>query len=188
MSASVGTARAAGQPAAQRSLAPVREAMLYRAHARAGQIIAGARHQAGDMLEQARAEAAGNLAMARQEGQQQAALLAAARRNHGRQDAQAILLRAQRDAYDLLRAQVRAAVTGLRREPGYEQMKERLTELAVRLAGPGATVTEHPDGGVVVRTPEVVVDCSLPRLADAAVAALGPQVAGLWEPGRGGTP
>ena len=181
-------ARAVGQPASRRSLAPVREAMLYRAHAQAGQIIAGARRQAGDMLEQAQAQAAGNLAIASRAGQQQAVSLAAARRNRGRRDAQAILLRAQRDAYDLLQAKVRAAVTGLRYEPGYEQMKGRLTELAVGLAGPGATVTEHPDGGVVARTPEVVVDCSLPRLADAAVAALGPQVAGLWEPDHGGTP
>ena len=78
-----------------------------------------------------------------------------------------------------LRSQVRAAVGGLRGEPGYGRLLDRLTTMARRAAGPDAAVEAVPGGGVSSRgRAGVVVDCSLPRLADLAVAALGPGRAG----------
>ena len=41
---------------------------------------------------------------------------------------------------------------------------------------PWAVVSEHPDGGVIARAGGVVVDCSLPRLADEAIAALAARI------------
>ena len=71
---------------------------------------------------------------------------------------------------------------GLRDRPGYPQLRDRLAALAVRTAGPGAVVSEHPRGGVVARGATALADCSLPRLADRAVAALDARIAGLCGP------
>ena len=58
----------------------------------------------------------------------------------------------------------------------------RLTRLAGLAAGPGAVVTAVPGGGFVAESPGVVVDCSLTRLANLAVAALGAGRAGFVDP------
>ena len=92
------------------------------------------------------------------------------------------MLGAQREAYQDLRAQVIAAVGGLQTEPGYQSLLSRLAAMATQAAGPGAAVTVQPDGGVVARSPGVVVDCTLPRLAVLAVDELGDQVRELWTP------
>ena len=164
------------------ALAPVRAALLRRAREQAAVITAEARRQAGDALARARGDAAAQLASAREAGRAQALPLAAALRSQGRRGAQAAVLNAQREAYEELRRQVRASVASLRGEPGYDLLVERLREDAARAAGPGATVTEAPGGGVIARAPGIVVDCSLPRLADAAVVALGGRVTQLWAP------
>ena len=96
-------------------------------------------------------------------------------------DARARLLRARRDAYDDLCRQVRAAVAGLPAEPGYPALLAGLTRAALAAAGPGATASPHPDGGVVATGPGVVVDCSLPALADQAVAVVSSGLATLWD-------
>ncbi len=54
--------------------------------------------------------------------------------------------------------------------------------MAGRVAGPDATITVQPAGGVVARARDVVVDCTLPKLAILAVNALGDQVRELWTP------
>ncbi len=92
------------------------------------------------------------------------------------------MLSAKRQAYEELCAQVLDAVRGLRDEPGYERLLSRLTAMAVRAAGPDATVTASPAGGVVARSHRVRVDCTPPRLAGLAMDALGDQVRELWTP------
>ncbi|HEY1346342.1 MAG TPA: hypothetical protein VGF54_15250 [Streptosporangiaceae bacterium] len=164
------------------ALAPVRAALLRRAREEAAGITARARRQADDALAQARGDAAAQLASAREAGRAQALPLAAALRSQGRRGAQAAVLSAQREAYEELRAQVRASLASLCGGPEYGLLVKRLREDAARAAGPGATVTEAPGGGVIARGPGIVVDCSLPRLADAAVDALGGQVTQLWAP------
>jgi hypothetical protein len=183
-SASPGIRMRAAEPAMRAALAPVRAAMLRRAQEQADEIVGQARRQAADAVAGARADAGGSVVQAREAGLAQAAPLAAAVRNRRRRDVRATVLAAQREAYEELREQVRAAVSALRDEPGYGLLLERLRRSARQAAGPAATLTEDPAGGVVARGPGVVVDCSLPRLADAAVEALGAEVDWLWTPGR----
>ena len=168
------------------ALAPVQAALLRSAREQAAAITAEARRQGADARAQAHRDAVGQVDRAREAGRAQAAPLAAALRIRGRREARATLLGAQREAYEELRGRVRALVASLRDEPGYDLLLERLRRDARAAAGPGAVLTEAPAGGVVARAPGVVVDCSLPRLADAAVEALGERVAWLWTPGRRG--
>jgi hypothetical protein len=92
------------------------------------------------------------------------------------------VLGAKREAYQDLRAQVIAATGELRTEPGYQRLLSALVTMATRAAGPGAAITVQPNGGAVARSPGVVVDCTLPRLAALAVDELGDQVRELWTP------
>ena len=70
----------------------------------------------------------------------------------------------------------------MRYEPGYNRLLSRLTAMAGRVAGPDATITVQPAGGVVARARDVVVDCTLPKLAILAVDALGNRMRELWTP------
>jgi vacuolar-type H+-ATPase subunit E/Vma4 len=158
------------------ALAPVRAAMLRRASAEAAHVLASARGAAGGLRDSARAEAARTVSRAREDGQAQAAPLALAEVSRGRREAQAILLDAELRARDELESRIRSAILGLRSEPGYGTVRETLSELARRTAGPGATVSEHQSGGVVAHAPGVLVDCSLPRLAERAIEVLGPRI------------
>lgn len=164
------------------ALEPVRAALLARAREQAAAIVGQARREAAAMLADARRAAADTVARAQADAEAQAAVLAAAQLSRGRRDARSRLLHAQRDAYDQLRRQVRAAVDRLPAEPGYDRLLDRLTRAALAAAGPGARVTPHPGGGVVATAPGVVVDCSLPALADQAVDAVSEELATLWEP------
>jgi hypothetical protein len=174
------------ESAAQAALAPVRAELVHRAREQAAAITARARRQAAEALDQAHRDAGRQLTQATAAGQAQAAPLAAAVRTQGRREARAILLAVQRAAYEELRARVAAEAASLRDGPGYAALLARLRLDASQAAGPGAVLTEAPGGGIIARGPGIVVDCSLPRLAEAAVAALGDQVAWLWTPGRRG--
>jgi len=164
------------------ALAPVRAYLLREAEAEAGRLLAEARAQADSILRQARSGAAEMVDRARAQGEADAAPAAAAELSRGRDRARSIVLGAQREAYRDLRAQVIAAAGGLQTEPGYQHLLSRLVTMATRAAGPGAAVTVQPGGGVVARSPGVVVDCTLPRLAALAVDELGDQVRELWTP------
>jgi vacuolar-type H+-ATPase subunit E/Vma4 len=164
------------------ALAPVRTHLLCQARAEADRITEEARGTAAAILRQARSAADEVVALAPAQGRADAVLAAAAEQAQGREQARSIVLGAQREAYEDLRAQVLAAVGGLRAEPGYQRLVSRLVTIAVRAAGPGAAVTVPPGGGVVARSGGVVVDCTLPRLADLAIDELGDQVRELWTP------
>ena len=168
--------------AAAAALAPARARMLRDAADQAAGILADARHEADRIAAQARQDAERTVSLARAAGRAQAVPQAAAGRRRARSDARSAVLGAQREVYDELRARVRAAVDGLRGEPGYDRLLEALARRARLEAGPGATVTASEDGGVVARAPGVLVDCSLPRLADLAVEALDGEVRELWAP------
>jgi vacuolar-type H+-ATPase subunit E/Vma4 len=160
----------------QAALEPVRAAMLRRAAAEAESIIATARRDAAALVAGARREAEAAEARARADGMALAAPLAAAERSRGRRAARAALLAAQRGLRDETESRIRAAILGLRDQPGYGELRDRLAALARAAAGPGAAVSEHPRGGVIARAPGVLVDCSLPRLAERVIRALGPQI------------
>jgi len=164
------------------ALAPARSRMLRDAADQAARILANARREAEGITAQARLEAEQAVSLARAAGRAQAAPQAAALRRQARSDARSASLGAQREAYDELRARVHVAVDELRSEPVYERLLEALTKLARLEAGAGATSAASEDGGVVARSPGVLVDCSLARLADLAVDALGGEVRELWAP------
>jgi hypothetical protein len=155
--------------------------MLRRADQRAEDILADARRQATELVARAQRAGEAELIRAREQGAEQAAPLAAAERSRSRHRARSAVLDARLVVRDQLAGQIRAAVCALRNDPDYPLWRERLAGLAARAAGPAAAVTEHPEGGVVARSAGVVVDCSLPRLADRAVDALGSRIAGMCD-------
>jgi vacuolar-type H+-ATPase subunit E/Vma4 len=164
------------------ALAPVRAYLLHEARAEADRIVAEAHREAAAMLAQARRGADQAVEQARTRGRRQTAPAAAAVRGRGREQARSIVLAARREAFEELRAQVLAAISGLRDEPGYQLLLARLTAMAADAAGSGAATAVPPTGGVVARSPRVIVDCTLPRLAGLAVDTLGSQVRELWTP------
>ena len=164
------------------ALAPVRAHMLERAGTEADRIVARARVEAATLVRNARRGADEAVAQAQAQGRADGARVAAAERSRGREQARSIMLGAEREAFEELRRQVLAAVSELRAGPGYRQLLLRLTAMAERAAGPDATVTVQPAGGVVAQSGGVVIDCTLCRLAGLAVDALGGQVRELWTP------
>lgn len=168
----------AGRPDRRQELAiaPVRAALLRSSRAQAEQIRAAATRAADVLIGQARIDAAGRIRQARDEGRSQAAPLALAELSRARQQARAITLQAGRRFQAELEGRITAAITGMKDEPDYGELRDRLAELALRTAGPGAVISEHPQGGVVARAPGVLVDCSLPRLAQRVIGALAARI------------
>jgi vacuolar-type H+-ATPase subunit E/Vma4 len=169
-------------PVAGDALEPVRAWLLAAAHAEAERLVAEAAADAEGLLAGARGEADAILADARAQGIAEGSALAAAEQARARRLARRLVLEAERRAYEELRERSRAAVRALRQDPGYPALRERLARLALAAAGPGARVSEHPDGGVVAEAPGVRVDCTLDGLAERAIVALGGEVAKLWAP------
>ena len=161
------------------ALAPVRAALLRDASAEAERLLASARGAADALLEQARRDAVSKISHAREQGRMQAAQLARAELSRGRREARAIVLGAELRAQSEAEDRIRSAIAGLKDEPGYASLRDRLAELALQVAGPGATVSEHRAGGVVARAPNTLVDCSLPRLAQRAERCDGPRISEL---------
>jgi len=158
------------------ALEPVRAAMLHRAGAEAEAIVATAHRDAETLLAAARRDAETALGRARADGIAQAAPLAAAERSRARRAAREALLAAERGIRDEAEHRIRSTVLAVRDQPGYGELRDRLAALCRAAAGPGAEVAEHPAGGVVASAPGVLVDCSLPRLADLVIGQLGHQI------------
>jgi vacuolar-type H+-ATPase subunit E/Vma4 len=176
------TAAPAAATAAAAALEPVRRRLRQDAEDQAARLRAAARAQAADIVQQAHLNAREALAEAHAVAAATAAPVTAAQLRDARDAARSAVLAAQRAACDELRSRVRDGVTALTGQPGYDQLLRGITRRARQAAGPGAELSATPDGGVVARGPGVVVDCSLARLADLAVAELGPGVAELWAP------
>ena len=171
-----------GRADAAAALGPVRAHMLRRATEQAGRILADARREADAIISQGCLSAERAVSRAREAGRREAAELAAAERSRGRGEARSVLQGARREIHEEFRSRVRLAIGGLRDEPGYDQLLERLTGMARQAAGPDAVLTASAAGGVVARSADVLVDCSLSRLADLAVEALAVDVQALWVP------
>lgn len=170
------------------ALEPVRAAMLRRAAHDAAQAVARARDGAAATITQAQRDADEAVARARAAGAAQARPVAMAELSRSRQVARSVALGADMAVRDEVVRKIKDAVLALRDDPEYPLLRDRLSGLAARAAGPGAVVTEHPQGGVIARAGGVTVDCSLPRLADRAVAALGAQIAALCGSARAVAP
>jgi vacuolar-type H+-ATPase subunit E/Vma4 len=164
------------------ALALVAERLQRDAEAQADRIRAAARAEAAAILARAREQEAATIAAASAVAAETAGPLTNSTLRQAHETARSMLLAAQREACDELRAHVQAAFAGLPSQADWEQLGQRIARIATRAAGPDARLSPDPGGGFVARTSGVVVDCSLSRLADLAVAELGARVRELWVP------
>ncbi len=163
-------------------LEPVRAALLSAARAEAAAVLAAADEAAAATAAAAGTQVADLVAAARAEGAADAAAMLTADRARGRREARRIELAARQEVWGQLRGRARVTVTALRADPAYDRLRDRLAARARQLAGPGAVLTEPPEGGVVAVASGRRWDLSLPALAERAVDALGPEVEQLWTP------
>lgn len=163
-------------------LAPVRSGLLAQARADAERVLAEADADADATMAAARSEANAILEAARAEGESDAAVVLSAKRARDRRQARAIVLAAQREAYDTLRSRVVQAVSAIRDDPGYGPWRHRLAEQARRALGSDAAVSEAPEGGVLAEADGRRAAYTLAGLADHMIDAMGPDIEGLWSP------
>jgi vacuolar-type H+-ATPase subunit E/Vma4 len=168
--------------AAQAALEPVRQRLRRDAQEQAARLRAAAREQAAAIVRRAREDAAAELGKSAADAAAVAAPVTAAELRRARDAARAAVLAAQRQAYEDMRMRVRDAVSSLPDQPGYDRLIQRITRLAVQAAGPSTQLESPPGGGVVARSDGMIVDCSLARLADLAMAELGGAIRELWAP------
>ncbi len=166
-------------PARVRSaLAPVQEALLEAARADAERVRLDAERDAARVEAEAARRAAELREESRRRGGADGAERLARARAVARREARALVLRAQRAAYDGLRAAATAAVA---EDLHDDRDLDRLRAAVVGALGPGATVAPAPAGGLSATTPDGRrVDASAERLVDIALADL--DVEGLWAP------
>ncbi len=145
-------------------------------------MVAEADADAEATLVAAQREADAIRAAARAEGESDAAALLAAERARVRRQARAVILAAQREAYDELRSQVVQGLSALRDGPGYGPWRDRLAERARKVLGADAVVSEPPDGGVLAETNGRRALYTLVGLANHVIDTMGADVEGLWSP------
>jgi vacuolar-type H+-ATPase subunit E/Vma4 len=160
----------------------LREALLARARQDAATTVAAADESAQATLAQARAEAESLLAEARTRGEQEAGTVLAEQRAQASRQARAVVLAAQRRAFDDLRERARAAVGSLRDDADYPQVLDALRERVRRELGTDATIREHASGGAVGLDGERRLAYTFDDLADRIVDRLGGELEGLWSP------
>ncbi len=177
------TADPAARPRARTDpLGPVRAALMASAGADAARVLARADADVAERLAAAGVEAARVRESAAEDVALEVDTIAAEARVRARRQERAIVLAAQRAAYEQLRAGARAAVRGLRGDTAYQPLLERLGAVARERLGPGAVVREHPDGGVVAEVAGRRLSLTLDAAAERAVDALGRDVERLWTP------
>jgi hypothetical protein len=137
------------------ALEPVRRALLDRAAADAAGTRASADDQAEALLARARAEADRLVAEARAQGAADGAVTLAASRARTRRQARAVVLAAQRRAYEELRRQAR------------QEARRLVADLDLPSSAPG-------EGRRISWSPDA--------LADEGVDALGAELEKLWAP------
>lgn len=161
-------------------LAPVRDALVARARDDAQAQVRAAQEEAGAAVRAAQQEADAVRAEARAQGEADAEAVLVRARTAARRQAREVVLRAQREVYDDLHQRVRHAVTTLREDPRYPLLLALLEVRARKALGPDAQVREAPEGGVTAESSGRRYVCTLPDLAEAALAAVEPDLEKLW--------
>ncbi|SCK34859.1 hypothetical protein YWIDRAFT_06309 [Streptomyces sp. SceaMP-e96] len=162
-------------------LAPVRAALLRAAREEALQLIADARRDAAATLSGARSQAEACLCEARLQGEAEGDRAADTTTSRARREARSTLLKAQAQACEDLHRRVVEQVRRCRLEGSYPAVRDRLAERAQHILGSGATVTEHPHGGVVGTAPGRTTDLSLDAMAARALDRAGAESESLWK-------
>ncbi|WP_040796387.1 hypothetical protein [Nocardia higoensis] len=162
------------------ALRPLRETILRRARADADRTLAGAQADAVRVLGGAEHAAAAIREEARARGEAEGAQIAAAERARARRLVRAAELSARAQVYARLRERVTATLRELCDEPEYPLLRKKLAAEAYRMLGSDAVVEDAPAGGVLAEGEAARADLSLDGFAARAVAALGPELEGLW--------
>ncbi|BCB75082.1 hypothetical protein GCM10022251_35530 [Phytohabitans flavus] len=154
------------------ALAPVRAALLVRAHAEADQIRERSEVDARDAVAAATLEADQIRERGRAEGEAQAAAAVADAGRQARQQARTLVLGARREVYERLRDAARRAVTRMGAEPGFAPVRQRMVAAVRATLGADAQITDTPDGGIAGAAAGRRIDMSLTGFADRAVEAV----------------
>ncbi len=163
-------------------LAPLIGALLERARNQAAEALAGADAEAAATVAHARAEADALLGDARAKGRSDAAEVLAREQARAEREARAMILAAQQEATEQLRAAARSEVSGLRHDPVYPRLLAALRVRVQRELGPDAAVVELPAGGIRASHGDRHLDFALEGLADDLADGLGGSPADLWAP------
>jgi vacuolar-type H+-ATPase subunit E/Vma4 len=164
------------------NLEPLREALLDQAEAEAGHRRAEVEAEREQRLSAARAEAGSLVEQGRRDGRRAASQEGARRHGAAHRRAREARLEACGSLFEELRRRVRDEALGLRSDPSYPALLQRLAEAARSQLGPGAEIeVDCPDGGgVLARSGSRSVDYTLPALADRALEELDGEVERLW--------
>ncbi len=162
-------------------LAPVRSALLARAHADAAALLAQADDDVAAEVAQARRRADTVRADAAARGTAEAEAVMRSEMTRARREARTVLLRARRQARDRLRSEVGQRLAELRDDPAYPRIRARLEARARDSLGADAVVEEDPSGGLVARAGSRRVVYSFAALADQVLEDLGAELEGLWQ-------
>lgn len=164
--------------AQQAALEPLRAALLARAQSQADRLRAAGEEEGRRAVDAAQQQADSVLARARAHGQADAAELRATEHARARRAARAVVLQAQRAAYDELCRQAGQAVGRLLADPGHH---DRLTALVRGRIGDEAVIREGPGGGILAQTPDGLgLDASVGALVQRGLGDL--DVGQLWAP------
>lgn len=167
-----------GQRTDRDPLAPLRAALVERARADAAAIRAEAERGAQGACAAATQRSAELLSEARAQGEQDAREAFHAEQARARAAARAVVLAAQREVYEQLRAETAAAVRTLLAEPAAHA---RLVATVQARLGEPCELVDAPGGGVLARTAAGrIVDASVDALVDQALSRL--DLEQLWTP------
>jgi vacuolar-type H+-ATPase subunit E/Vma4 len=161
---------------------PVRAAFLEHARAEAERTLHEADEQAAALLRQAEAQGLSLVEQARAEGVAVAGTEGAAEEARARRRARALVLAAEQELLEELRAGAHEAAHRLRQAPGYAELVDRLAATATTQLGGEARVESDPPeaGGVRASSGHRHVDYSLDVLADRCLERLGSRLERLW--------
>ena len=168
--------------AAGLGLDAVRDALLADAKAAGDRVLDDAAERASLQIVQAEQETESLIARARAEGEAAAELETISTLAQARRRARACVLEAQREVYEDVRREVRAAVQELRTTPQYDELLDHLTTRAREVLGADARIErDPPEGGVVARTGNRRLVYTLPALVERCLAEHGHEIDRLWK-------
>ncbi len=169
-------------PGLTAQLAPLETALLAAARDEAAATIRDASAHADALRNNGAARARTLVEGATADGTRAAERETARRRVQAQRAARALVLGAERAAYDAFTSQAADAARSLREHPEYARLEAQLTDAVHRALGDDAEITRDSGGagGIEARNGSRSVDLTLPTLARRCVARLGGELSRLW--------
>ena len=162
------------------ALTPVRAYLATTAQNDASAATHATQTQAEEILKDAESERERAIAEAVDEGQRTANAAAALTSARVRRQANEVVLAQRESIRQGLRTAVEQAATALRDEPQYPTLRAELVAHGRAVLGEDATITDVPQGGILVETGSRRLDLSLPTLATLTLDAMEAEVSSLW--------